>query len=107
MTYDAATNTSQEEHDNFINELSEVTLAAIVAANGNEAALKEAVRDFFVKATEANLELEEIEDILGVDEDCIMNQAELSEADEDVVIDTFDALVNDLIETYKDEQPVS
>ncbi len=104
MTYDAATNNSPEQHDEFISELSKVTLAAIVEANGNEAALQDAVREFFVKATEANLELEEIEDILGVNEDCIMNQAELSETDEDIIIDTFDALVNDLIQTLKEEE---
>lgn len=104
MNYDATTNNSPEQHDEFISELSETTLAAIVAANGNETALQDAVRDFFAKATEANLDLEEIEDILGVNEDCIMNQAELSEADEDIAIDTFDALVNDLIQTLKEEE---
>lgn len=104
MSYDAATNTSPEQHDEFIGELSKTTLAAILSARGNEAGLQDAVRDFFVKATEANLELEEIEDILGVDDDCIMNLAELSEADEDIVIDTFDALVNDLIQTLNEEE---
>ena len=103
MTYDAATNTSPEEHTAFINELSNSTLAAIREAQGDEAALQDALRDFFVKATNANLGLEEIEDILGVNEDCIMNQAELSEAEEDIIIDTFDGLVNDLIQSLKDQ----
>lgn len=104
MTYDAATNTSPEQHDEFINELSNTTLAAIRAAQGNETALQEAVRDFFVKATDANLDLEEIEDILGVDEDCIMDQAELSEADEEIVIDAFDALVNNMLKSIQELQ---
>lgn len=104
MSYDAATNNSPEQHAEFISELSNTTLAAIKAAQSDATALQEAVRDFFVKAIEANLELEEIEDILGVNEDCIMNQAELSEADEDTVIDAFDALVNDMIQTLKEQQ---
>jgi hypothetical protein len=104
MSYDAATSTSQEEHEKFISALSETTLAALVAAQGDATALQGAVRDFFGKAIDANLELEEIEDILGVNEDCIMNQAELSEADEDIIIDTFDELVNDMIKTLNDQQ---
>jgi len=104
MTYDASTNNSAEKHTAFITELSNTTLAAMRNAQGNEAALQEAVRVFFVKATTANLDLEEMEDILGVNEDCIMNLAELSEADEDVVIDTFDALVNELIQTLNEEE---
>ena len=33
-----------------------------------------------------------------------MNQAELSEADEEIIIDTFDELVNDMIQTLRDQQ---
>ena len=57
MSYDAATSTSQEEHETFISALSEATLAALVAARGNAAVLQDAVRAFFGKAIDANLEL--------------------------------------------------
>jgi hypothetical protein len=43
---------------------------------------------------DAYLPFEEIEEVLGINEPCIMDLAELSEADEEAVVDAFEDLCN-------------
>lgn len=74
--------------------LIQTTVAALKAARGNETDLAAAVTAFFNSATEASMSLEDIENILGVAENCIMDLAELSEADEETLITTFEAISN-------------
>ena len=62
------------------------------AAKGNPPLLAAAVDDFFSEAKSAALELGEMEDILGVNESCIMDLAELSESDEEIVMDRFETI---------------
>jgi hypothetical protein len=94
VTYNATTNLSAEKHAEFIQSLTEKTVAAFKQAEGNSDALGTAVKQFFSDARAANIDIEEIENILGVNEPSIMDLAELSEADEETVIDAFEQLLN-------------
>lgn len=88
------TNKSPEQHAEFVEQLVTQTVAALNNAKNNPQALATAIQEFLNKATAANLKPEEMEDILGVNEPSIMDLADLSEADEDVVIDTFESFLN-------------
>lgn len=90
MNYNAALESSPEKHAAFTEWLSTQTVAALQAARGDNAALITAISEYLRAATRASLELEEIEDLLGINEPSIMDLAELSEADEEVVIDAFE-----------------
>ena len=92
MTYNAATESSPEKHTKFVQELTQQTVSALQNAKGNVTALQNAVSEYLRQATAASLELEEIEDILGVSETNIMDLASLCETDEEIVIDAFESM---------------
>ncbi len=94
MNYNAATDSSPETRAEFIEWLIQTTLSDLKAAAGDVPKLQAAVQQFLAKATSANFELEEIENIFGVNEPSIMDLAELSDEDEDILIDTFEDLTN-------------
>ena len=95
MDYNSVTDTSPERHAEFIDWLSTQTVAALKNAQGNSSALQEVIQQYLLKATAASLALEDIENLLGVNEPCIMDLADLSEADEEIVIDAFEAFANE------------
>ncbi len=74
--------------------LIQTTVTALQAAKGNNEALTAAITTFFTDAVAANIEPDEIENILGINEPSIMDLAELSEDDEEVVIDTIEQLLS-------------
>lgn len=90
MTYKTTTNNSPEQHDEFIASLTHITVTALKLAKGDNEALRTAVKEFAKDSIAANLTSEEIENILGVNESNIMDLAELSEEDEETVIDAFE-----------------
>lgn len=92
MKYNAITDKSPQKHAEFLEWLSTQTVSALKNAQGNPTALQEAIKQFLSQATEANLNSEEIEDILGVGKPCILDTAELSEDDEEIVITAFEQL---------------
>ena len=94
MNYDARTNTSDEDRTAFTQWLTEQTVAQLQAARGNETAIHAAVQIYVKHALDAHLPFEEIEELLGINEPCIMDLAELSEADEEAVVDAFEDLCN-------------
>jgi hypothetical protein len=95
VDYNASINTSPESRAQFVAWLSNQTVNALQAAQNNPEALVSAVKNFVAKALAAELSQTDIEDILGVNEPCIMDNAGLCEADEDTVIDTFESLFNE------------
>jgi hypothetical protein len=90
VTTNAITNPSVEKNIEFISSLINTTVIALQQAAGNSDALHAAIKQFFNDAMAANIALEEIENILGVNEPSIMDLAELSEDDEEIVIDAFE-----------------
>lgn len=94
MNYDARTNTSEADRTAFIQWLTEQTVAELQSARENEAAIHAAVKNYVKHALDAYLPFEEIEEILGINEPCIMDLADLSEADEEAVVDMFEDLCN-------------
>ncbi len=94
MNYNAALEPSPEKHAAFTEWLSAQTVAALKAARGDDAALIAAITEYLRTATRASLELEEIEDLLGINEPSIMDLAELSDTDEEIVIDAFELALN-------------
>ena len=94
MNYNATTDTSPEKRAELIEWLTQNTLAAFKLAASDESNLRAAVQEYINAATAANLELEEIENILGVNEPCIMDLADLSEADEEIVVEAFEEFTN-------------
>lgn len=87
--------TTSHEHAETIASLTTNTVSALKDAQGKSDALQAVVKQFFKEASAANIEIEEIENILGVNEPSIMDLAELSEDDEEIVIDTFEQILND------------
>jgi hypothetical protein len=94
LNYDARTNTSDADRAAFIQWLTEQTVAELQAARDNETAIHAAVKTYVKHALDAYLPFEEIEEILGINEPCIMDLAELSETDEEAVVDAFEDLCN-------------
>ncbi|MEN0037805.1 MAG: hypothetical protein AAGC78_12100 [Cellvibrio sp.] len=94
MNYDARTNTSEEDRAAFIQWLTDQTVAQLQAARGDTDAIHNAVKIYVKHALDANLPFEDIEEVLGINEPCIMDLAELSEADEEAVVDAFEDLCN-------------
>ena len=94
MTYNITTDSSPEGHAEFIASLTRITVTALKLAKDDSEALQKAVKEFVSDALAANLNPEEIENIFGVDESNIMDLAELSEEDEEIVIDAFEELFN-------------
>jgi hypothetical protein len=95
LNYDALTNTSAEDRAAFIQWLTETTVTELKAARGDEAALHSAIQRYVKYALEAHLPFEEIEEVLGINEPCIMDLAELDEDDEVAVVDAFEDLCNE------------
>lgn len=94
MNYDARTNTSEVDRTAFIQWLTEQTVAELQAARENEHAIHTAVKNYVKHALDAHLPFEDIEEILGINEPSIMDLAELSEEDEEAVVDAFEDLCN-------------
>ncbi len=94
MEYKAGHDQSPEKHAEFIQWLTDTTVNALKSADSDSHRLQVAIQDYVKTASSANLDLEEIENILGVDEPSIMDLAELSEADEEIVIDAFEQFTN-------------
>lgn len=78
----------------FVATLIANTADALRAASGKETELVQLVTQFYKDACAADLSIEEIENILGVNEGCIMDLAQLSEEDEEVIIEAFEDLSN-------------
>ncbi|WP_039913242.1 hypothetical protein [Cellvibrio mixtus] len=95
MNFDAQTNNSPEDRAAFFQWLTSQTVSALQAARDNETALHDAIRTYVKHALAAHLSFEEIEDLLGISEPSIMDLAELSEADEESVVDAFEDLCNE------------
>lgn len=95
MDYNFVVDLSPEKHAEFIEWLSTRTVTALKNAQGNLPALQGAIQQYLASATAASLALEEIENLLGVNEPSIMDLAKLSEADEEIVIDAFEAFANE------------
>ncbi len=94
MNFNLATDPSPQARAEFIEWLTSVTLVELKAAAGDPLKLHTAVQQYLTKATAANFELEDIENIFGVNEPSIMDLAELSEEDEEILIDSFEDLTN-------------
>ncbi len=92
--YKASANPSAADRETFVNWLVANTVAELQTARGNETALHQAVKTYVHHALAAELPFEDIEEILGINEPCIMDLAELSEADEEAVVDAFEDLCN-------------
>lgn len=92
--YNTTTNASEADHAVFVQWLTAITVSELQAARDNEAALHQAIKNYVKEALIAELPFEEIEEILGINEPCIMDLAELSEADEEAVVDAFEDLCN-------------
>lgn len=94
MNYDARTNNSEADRATFIQWLTDQTVTELQAARGNKEAIHIAVKNYVKHALDAHLPFEEIEEILGINDSCIMDQAELTETDEEAVVDVFEDLCN-------------
>jgi len=94
VTYNTTSDLSPEKYAEFISSLTSTTVIALKQAQGNPHALNEAVQKFFTDATAANIDIEEIENLLGVNEPSIMDLAELSEEDEETVINAFENIID-------------
>lgn len=70
------------------------TVTSLKKSAGDRDQLTQAVSQFYSAAVSTGIELENIEDILGVNQGCIMDLAELSEEDEEIVIEAFEAISN-------------
>lgn len=93
-TYNTSTNNSPEDRAAFIQWLTNKTVTELQAARDNETALHEAIKNYVKHALAAELAFEDIEEILGINEPCIMDLAELSDTDEESVVDAFEDLCN-------------
>lgn len=94
-TYKTSTHPSAEDRAAFIQWLTDKTVAELQAARESESAIHLAVKNYVTLALAAELAFEDIEEILGINEPCIMDLAELSEADEEAVVDAFEDLCNE------------
>ena len=94
MEYNADIDQSPEKHTEFIHWLTQITVTSLRSADSDPLKLRSAIQQYINAASSSNLQLEEIENILGVNEPSIMDLAELSDADEEIVIDAFEQLNN-------------
>jgi len=94
VEYNADIDKSPEKHAEFIHWLTQTTVDALKSAESDSHKMRAAIQHYINTASSSNLRLEEIENILGVNDSCIMDLAELSEADEEIVIDAFEQLTN-------------
>ena len=94
VNFNANIDHSPEQRAEFIEWLTQVTVIALSQAENNASKLNAAVAQYLNTALAANLNAEEIENILGVNEPSIMDLAMLSEEDEEVVVDAFEEFIN-------------
>ena len=94
MNFDALVNTSAEDRAAFIDWLTQQTVSDLKSAGLNVQALEAAIHQFYTAAKNAQLNEEEIEDILGVNEPCIMDLAGLCDEAEEIIIAAFEQLTN-------------
>jgi hypothetical protein len=94
VEYKADIDQSPEKHTEFIHWLTQITVTSLRSADSDPLKLRSAIQQYINAASSSNLQLEEIENILGVNEPSIMDLAELSDADEEIVIDAFEQLTN-------------
>lgn len=90
MNFNANTDHTPQERIEFIEWLTGLTVTALTQAESDIPKLHAAVQHYLATALAANLDIEEIENILGVNEPSIMDLALLSEADEEIVVDAFE-----------------
>lgn len=76
----------------LIAQLTQVTLAELNAAAGDGLKLQAATQSYVNRARAAHLAVDDMENILGIDEPSIMDLAQMSEADEEIVIAAFEHL---------------
>lgn len=95
MNFDARTNTSPVDRAAFLQWLTAQTVTALQAARDNELALHDAIKTYVERALAAHLDIEAIEDLLGISEPSIMDLAQLSEANEAIVVAAFEDLCNE------------
>jgi len=86
-------NSSTKKNAEIIDEICQTTLLSLQKARGNPHALAQAVVAYVVAAQAVNLSIDEIENTLGVDDPCIMDLADLSAEDEDVIINAFETFL--------------
>lgn len=88
--------TQNISHDQaaFVATLIATTVDELKSAARDDDALVQAIAQFYSNAIAADLNNEEIENILGVNEGCIMDLAQLSEEDEEIIIVAFENLSN-------------
>ena len=94
MNFNANNDHSPEQRTEFIEWLTQVTVAALNDAENDTIKLHAAVQQYLNTTIAANLDFEEIENILGVNEPSIMDLAMLSEEDEEIVVDAFEEFIN-------------
>lgn len=94
MNFNANNDHSPEQRAEFIAWLTQVTVSALNQAQNDTIKLNAAVQQYLNTAIAANLNFEDIENILGVNEPSIMDLAMLSEEDEEIVIDVFEEFIN-------------
>lgn len=93
MNFNANNDHSPEQRAEFIEWLTHTTVTALNQAENDSHKLIAAVQQYLNTAIAANLEFEEIENILGVNEPSIMDLAILSEEDEEIVVDAFEEFI--------------
>lgn len=94
MNFNANNDYSPEQRAEFIEWLTQTTVNALNQAENDMTKLYAAVQQYLDAASAANLDAEEIENILGVNEPSIMDLAMLTDGDEEIVIDAFEELTN-------------
>jgi hypothetical protein len=80
----------------FIEQLSNETADKFKALRGNESALRQALVEFISAALNAGIAIDEAEDILGINDPSIMDIAQLSTEEEEILIDAFETYINEL-----------
>lgn len=73
-----------------LTDLTQSTVSAFQSAKSDKANLEKAMLQFLEKAQALHLSTEQIENLLGVNEQSIMDLAQLDEDDEEVLIDFFE-----------------
>lgn len=95
MNDNVPSNELTDQQLSLMDNLCTSTVNALKSARGDVDDIQLAISHYFTQALAAGLNFDQIEDILGVNESCIMNLAELSDADEEVVMDAFESLINE------------
>lgn len=94
MTENSTTSSSSAPSPDYLSSLIHNTVNALKEAAGKPEILAKVVTQFFQDATAAGIDAEEIENMLGINEPSIMDLANLSEEDEENVINAFEQLLS-------------